>query len=113
MLAEIEKEEEISELKKMYAEGIELPPEPEEGEETTEIQFRLPDGGRRKRRFLKEDKGQILYDYVWSLGDEVEWEEDSGFEIIQNMPFKKIDDGKTLEEEGLCPKAVVIVQELD
>ena len=40
-------------------------------------------GERINRRFLKEDKIQILYDFVDSLGDIIQFEnEDSSYEII-------------------------------
>ncbi len=88
-----------------------LPDEPDESDDTCSILFRLPEGEKRTRRFLKSDDIKLLYDYIWSIHSEIDWEGSSGFEIVQTMPFKKFEEG-TFKSEGLSPSAVVIVREI-
>ena len=89
--------------------------EPEEGKpDVTTICFRYPDGEKTKnRRFLKSNKIQNLYDYIASLGEEIySEEENSKFSLYQPFPPKKYEQMEnTLEEEGLCPNAVVQIRE--
>ena len=71
-------------------------------------------GDRINRRFLKTDKIQTMYDFIDSLGDQLELEHGHAYEIIQSMPrkvFSQID--KTLAEEGLFPRAMLVVKEVD
>jgi FAS-associated factor 2 len=78
------------------------------------IVFRLPIGGERlTRRFLKEDKIEILYDYIDSLGDKVSFESTSGnYVIMQSMPKKEYrEKDKTLQQEGLFPRAMLQIKE--
>ena len=58
---------------------------------------------------------QRLYDYVESMGDQLQLESiEKGFSIIQSMPRKEYTDKeKTLAEAGLYPRAILIVKEND
>lgn len=94
---------------------ITLPEEPSQDDpNSTSIVFRYPDGEKRvERRFLKTNKVQTLYDFVFSLGKEIYTEPDySKFSLIQPFPFKTYDNmDKTLEEETLFPNAVLQIKE--
>jgi len=90
----------------------EITPEPEkDAEGVTEIKFREPSSGKTfTRRFLKSETIQILYDFVQSKLDEVEFEDEENmeFELVQTMPMKVFNDSdKTLDEEGLYPRAML------
>mmetsp|Transcript_18852 Transcript_18852/g.21064 ORF Transcript_18852/g.21064 Transcript_18852/m.21064 type:complete len:280 (+) Transcript_18852:247-1086(+) len=114
-LEEQAKIEKLTEERNEMAEAVKanLPDEPEKGEGIGEIVFRLPSGNSISRRFQRDDKIQLLYDYITSLG------EDNGFEnahthfgIQQSLPFKSFDNlSATIEEEGLYPRSRVIVRE--
>jgi len=92
-----------------------LPEEPIEGDkEASAIVFRLPVSGERiNRRFLKTDKVGLLYDFIDSLGEKVQFEHTEGeYVIMQSMPKKLfVDKEKTLGEEGLFPRAMLQVKE--
>ncbi|CAI2367605.1 unnamed protein product [Moneuplotes crassus] len=114
------KEEEHKEkLKQQEAENLaqkkkdELPSEPSEG---TIIKFREPENGKTFiRKFNPSDTVSILYDYVQSKLDEIEFEEDTVlFEIgVIEGGFKVLEDReKTLEQEGLCPSATLHIREV-
>lgn len=93
----------------------ELPDEPEEGPDTAEIKFREPSSGSSfTRRFMKTDKVQLLYDYVQSKLDELEFEDEENleFELVQMAPRKTLTDSeRTLEEEGLYPRAALVIKD--
>ena len=80
------------------------------------IKFRLPDGEKMlERRFLKNDKISILYDYIKSIGREIFIEPDAtDFDIFssdfppQNLENKK---NSTLEKEGLYPNSILQIRE--
>lgn len=103
------KEQEIK-LKQFKAQKMKesLPDEPsEDNPDACTVQFRLPDGTKTiQRRFLKNDKIKVLYDYIHSLGEENGFEHmASNFDILQNFPKKLFDEmDKTLDEEGLFPR---------
>lgn len=92
-----------------------LPDEPaEDNPDACTIQFRLPDGSEAApRRFLKTDKVELLYDYVYSLGIGQGFETHHGhFQILQNFPKKIFDDmDATLQSQGLFPRSKVYVRE--
>ena len=77
--------------------------------------FRLPGSGERVvRRFLKEEKIQMLYDFIDSLGDKIQFENPSkgSYMILQSLPRKEFTNkGKTLGEEGLFPRAMLQIKE--
>jgi hypothetical protein len=92
-----------------------LPDEPEEdNKEAATIQFRLPDGSQTiQRRFLKTDKIQTLYDYIYSLGKEKGFETGAHeFDLIQNFPRKIYGNmDKTIADEGLHPRSKLYIKE--
>ena len=78
--------------------------EPDESGQTASLSFRIFDGRKVDRRFVKTKMVEELYDFVESLVD-VE------FEIVSGFPHAVLDKGVTIEDAGLCPKAVVHVRE--
>ena len=126
---QLEKEKMIEEkekLKKMINKEIEeskkmaqnLKPEPEDNNpDKCIILFRFPDGEKTvQRKFLKQDKINILYDFIKSLGRDIFTEnEHHHFSLLQTFPFKSFDDKKnnTLEEEGLFPNSVLKIKEIE
>ncbi|CAI2368434.1 unnamed protein product [Moneuplotes crassus] len=115
----LQKEQEAAQLEIIAKELAEkkkneLPPEPEEG---TTIKFREPENGNSfVRKFNPTDTVSILYDFVQSRLDEIEFESDTLiFEIgvIENR-FRVLDNReRTLEEEGLCPTATLHIREIE
>ena len=93
-------------------------PEPEDSNpDKCIIVFRFPDGERTvQRKFLKQDKIQLLYDFIKSLGRDIFTEQDfHHFSILQTFPYKLFDDklDNTLEEEGLFPNSVLQIKEIE
>lgn len=112
-LEEKKKREEIDSKAKEAQKKIVKEPDQNNPDATT-ICFRYPDGTTTKnRRFLKSNKIQDLYVYVTSLGNEIYSEEEhNGFSLYQPFPPKKYEHmGNTLEEEKLCPNAVIQIRE--
>ena len=108
--AEIEKQR----MKEFKADQVKasLPAEPAEGPDASTIQFRLPNSNNVQRRFLKTEKVQLLYDYILSLGEENGVDGHGDIEILQNFPRKVFDQvDKTIESEGLHPRAKLYVKE--
>ena len=81
------------------------------------IVFRYPDGEKNiQRKFLKQDKIIVLYDFIKSLGREIFTEnEHHHFSLLQTFPYKLFDERKesTLEEEGLFPNSVLQIKEFE
>ena len=91
-----------------------LPDEPDPADsKACHLVFRLPGSGERvSRRFLKDQTIDVLYMYIDSL--HIQFEHSSKFVILQSMPRKEYRDrGRTLGEEGLYPRAVLMVKEDD
>ncbi|KAI6646774.1 FAS-associated factor 1-like [Oopsacas minuta] len=87
----------------------ELPEEPEKSNEVTSIRFRFPSGEVTNRRFFKEDKIGLLYTYIHSKGCLPELHR-----LMMNFPKKYLSDcpsNATLAECGLCPQAIIFVEE--
>ena len=61
-----------------------LPNEPDEKDPLAcHIVFRLPVSGERvNRRFLKTDKIQLIYDFLDSLGDKIQFETTTGQYVV-------------------------------
>ena len=95
-----------------------LPEEPEESNvDVCKIVFRSPDGEKTiERRFLKNDKVEILFTFIKSKGREIFDERESNdFNIIcLGIPPKSLESKKnnTLEEEGLFPNSLLQIKEL-
>ena len=108
--AELAKQAKAAEIQaKKAAKRTELGPEPSETTpNTTQIAFRLPDGAKINRRFGKSDKVECLYTYIDTLevGLPVE------YEIAASFPSHPLTNReRTLEEEGLVPRALLHVRE--
>ena len=106
---------EIEESKKI---AETLKPEPEDDNpDKCIILFRFPDGEKSvQRKFLKQDKIKLLYDFIKSLGRDIFTENDfHNFSLLQPFPYKIYDDKKdnTLEEEGLFPNSVLQIKEIE
>ena len=106
---------EIEESKKI---AVNLKPEPEDDNpDKCIILFRFPDGEKTvQRKFLKQDKINLLYDFIKSLGRDIFTEnEHHHFSLLQTFPFTNFDDKKdnTLEQEGLFPNSVLQIKEIE
>lgn len=102
------KEEELARLKaeKLAALG---PEPPENSVDSTQIAFRMPDGGKLNRRFLRSAPVESLYTYIDSLPTAPL---PAGYEIATSFPSHPLSDrSKTLEQEGLAPRALLHVRE--
>lgn len=69
-----------------------MPEEPNDKDPNAcHLVLRMPGSGERvSRRFLKTDKIQMLYDFVDSLGEKVQFETPGAqFVIFQSMPRKE------------------------
>ena len=118
---EEEKKKKIEEEKILKEKSImlknSLPPEPDDSNPNKcIIVFRYPDGSKNvEKKFLKNEKIQILYNYIESLGREIYTETYiNKFILIQTFPFKYLENkDKTLEEEDLFPNAVLQIKEID
>lgn len=64
-------------------------PEPPAGPNTTRIQLRLVNGKRIRRRFLKTDHVQVIYDFVYQ-----QLKKRETFFILTTYPKKKLVDKK-------------------
>ena len=90
--------------------------EPDENDPNAcHIIFRYPEGSKtNERRFFKNEKVEILFYYVKSLGTEIYSENDyKDFDLVYGFPPKIIENTKerTLEEEGLCPRCIIQIRE--
>lgn len=93
-----------------------LTKEPDENDvNACHVIFRYPDGDKiNERRFFKNEKIEILFHYIKSLGREIYFENEStDFDLIYGFPPKKLEKTKTktLEEEGLCPRCIIQIRE--
>ena len=108
-------DKEIEESKKIKEK---IKPEPDDDNpDKCIIVFRYPDGEKSvQRKFLKQDKINVLYDFIKSLGREIFTEnEHHHFSLLQTFPYKLFDERKesTLEEEGLFPNSVLQIKEFE
>ena len=114
----LEKEKILEEAKESQKIKENLKPEPSDDNlDKCVILFRFPDGEKSvQRKFLKQDKIKILYDFVKSLGREIFMEEENHhFSLLQTFPYKLFDEiqNHTLEQEGLYPNSVLQIKERD
>jgi FAS-associated factor 2 len=89
--------------------------EPTSGPGTARIRFTLPNGKKIDRRFNSGETVEVLRAFlmVYFVDEGVEIK---NIGLSTNFPrktFGENDDGLTLEEAGLSPQAVVMVQDLD
>ena len=108
----LEKEEErIGRARELMNECV----EPAGGPGTARIRFTLPNGKKVDRRFRSEETIEVLRAFLMVHFDE-EGVEIKNIGISTNYPrktFEEGDNGLSLEEAGLSPQAVVMVQDLD
>ena len=114
----IEKEKIIEEKKESNKIKENLKQEPDDDNpDKCIILFRFPDGEKSvQRKFLKQDKIKVLYDFIKSLGRDIFMEEDHHhFSLLQTFPYKLFDEiqNNTLEQEGLFPNSVLQIKEID
>ena len=114
----IEKEKIIEEKKESNKIKENLKQEPDDDNpDKCIILFRFPDGEKSvQRKFLKQDKIKVLYDFIKSLGRDIFMEEEHHhFSLLQTFPYKLFDDiqDNTLEQEGLFPNSVLQIKETD
>lgn len=89
--------------------------EPAAGAGVTRIRFTLPNGKKVDRRFRSNETIEVLRAFLIVNFDE-QGMGIKNFGISTNFPkrsFGEDQDGLTLEEAGLSPQAVVMVQDLD
>jgi FAS-associated factor 2 len=90
--------------------------EPDPGDKsiaTARVRLMLPSGKRVERRFRGNDTIDTMRAFLVLHfdGNGVDIE---NFQLNSNYPKKALVDGeRTLENEGLCPQAVIMVQDLD
>merc|ERR1712025_455060 len=87
-------------------ETITLATEPTKGTpNTTNIQFRLPNGSRSVRRFLKTEFVPVLYSYV---ANELNGSRGKRLELRAGFPPKDLKSmqNKTIGEANICGEAV-------
>mmetsp|Transcript_2491 Transcript_2491/g.3326 ORF Transcript_2491/g.3326 Transcript_2491/m.3326 type:complete len:544 (+) Transcript_2491:86-1717(+) len=85
------------------------------GETFARIRFMLPNGKRIERKFRGKETIDTVKSFLILYFEE---NEDIGkienFQLSSNYPKKALVDGEAkLESEGLCPQAVIMVQDLD
>lgn len=78
------------------------------------VRLMLPSGKRVERRFRGNDTINVMRAFLVLHFDENDDIGIENFQLSMNYPKKSLVDGeKTLESEGLCPQAVIMVQDLD
>jgi len=83
-----------------------LGPEPAEGPETAQIVFRLPDGSKLTRRFLKQSAVSSLFLFLDSEERQL-----SAYELVTSFPSHSLSvQDRSLELEGLWPRALLHVR---
>ena len=97
-----------------------IPAEPTEKEDSCTIRFRFPDGAQVQRKFHKDSKVQVLYEFVHCLCEMMpeatkwrphECSELSNYELVFNYPKTVLDRSKTLLESNCFPQAIIFVRE--
>jgi FAS-associated factor 2 len=87
-----------------------LPAEPVDPKQSTDVIFRLPDGRRLQRKFHRNDTVETLYTYV-DVSCPQYYVEGAGFELVVSFPKKNLTDRQqTLTAAGLVPQAMIHVQ---
>lgn len=89
-------------------------PEPDANEKgCARVRLMLPSGQRIERRFYGMDTVNVMRSFLILYFEENKIGIEN-FQLNCNFPKKVLnDENATLEEEGLCPQAVVMVQDLD
>jgi len=82
-----------------------LPPEPEQGEDVTQIVIRGPQGDL-KRRFLKTDKLELLPLFLESSGIDLK-----SYKLYTSLSSTPLDNfSSSFEEAGLHPRSLLILK---
>ena len=77
------------------------------------IRLMLPSGKRVERKFWGDDSVNVVRAFLILHFHENDIQMDN-FQLSSNYPKKALVNGDaTLEEEGLCPQSVIMVQDLD
>jgi len=112
-------ESRISEAERiLYLHGDE-PDGSDKSEKCVRIRFMLPSGQRVERRFRGREtidtvKSFLILYFEKDDGKKSDEYKIKNFQLSSNYPKKALVDGSaTLESEGLCPQAVIMVQDLD
>ena len=107
MSKRLENERRIASLKETLNE------EPAVGPEVSALRFQLPKGIKISRRFYKTDKIQRLFDFL-SIHFADNGIEIKNFAVGTNFPKKNFEDmDSTIESEGLHPRGMLFVIDLD
>lgn len=111
----VRKEEQAKEDRIEAARNL-LQNEPKEGN-ITQIRFVLPSGRKIVRKFNSDDKVKLLRAFLTLHFHENEMDEMPNIGLSTNYPKKSFneesDDNLTLQEAGISPQAVLMVQDLD
>mmetsp|Transcript_14762 Transcript_14762/g.19304 ORF Transcript_14762/g.19304 Transcript_14762/m.19304 type:complete len:403 (+) Transcript_14762:131-1339(+) len=115
---EEEERQQVADAAKLDNARAQVPPEPPttgaSGPVTT-IRFVLPSGTKLNRRFYSHEsiRGILAYLIMYFYDNEIDMSENIG--VSTSFPKKSYNDDPslTLEEAGLAPQAVLMVQDLD
>ncbi|KAJ3107155.1 FAS-associated factor 2 [Phlyctochytrium bullatum] len=89
------------------------PEPPASAKDVAKVSIRLPSGERIVRRFLADDKLEILYDFIESL-DLSPIPIEADVIAVNTYPRKTLlDRSQSLREAGLFPNASLIIEEKD
>ena len=98
-MQEEEAKKEIENKKEQIKESLGPEPEANSEEPIMKCVFRIPNGNRVNRRFLRSSKLQNLHDYVYIMDDIGLEEDDIGYYLMSGYPRVKITDmEQTLQE---------------
>ncbi|KAJ5070655.1 fas-associated protein [Anaeramoeba ignava] len=108
------RERELAWQKELEEKKQNLPSEPENANDSNvlTIAIKLPNSQRIQRRFYKQDKIQVIFDWIYLSSQDAL--SDSPFTLVKNFPKKIFDDpNKTLEEEGIQNNELLYVLKED
>ena len=115
-----EKEDRISEAKRILGLFGDEPDGKNKDDNCVRLRLMIPSGQRIERRFRGKETIDtvksflILHFEEKSSGGGDDGNKIENFQLSSNYPKKALVDGSaTLESEGLCPQAVIMVQDLD
>lgn len=113
-----EKEDKLSEAKRILELHGDEPDGKDKSVKCARIRLMLPTGQRIERRFRGIETIDTVKSFLVLYFEEKDAMGESGkienFQLNCNYPRKALVNGSaTLEEEGLCPQAVIMIQDLD
>lgn len=115
----MEKENRISEARRILGLFGDEPDGKNKDDNCVRLRLMLPSGQRIERRFRGKETIDTVKSFLILHFEEKSSGGDDGnkienFQLSSNYPKKALVDGSaTLESEGLCPQAVIMVQDLD